>query len=364
MEKHDIRHLKMIPSKRGIDMSDEEYAEFRRTCYEQIYLPYEETLAKNALGNLRRKIRIIYRNFSQSFPDDNARNTDPCYQGTALLAYYETVLFENREKAHDDLYGVSGESCIRIPFGSPRLMVVLILTYHQEQTRESLASQCKVHKSSDTRDLRDKWGFVFKRDSQKGNFEYTKRNADGTLVREGRQPVFFLQVDGWQMPAATPSSPYVSAPGPLRKLIRSSARCGLTASTNRVEVDHRIGVAACARLGIAPATISTLSIDNGVAGEQFQMLCKSANDQKREVCDQCLHGAYSAEHHIPVPDTVKNRDDYLDFAPYHAWDNPDNPPCDQCFWANITPQKKAQQFFEETLATFREHERIEPCATT
>ena len=77
----------------------------------------------------------------------------------------------------------------------------------------------------------------------------------------------------------------------------------LSRSTSQCNIDHRTPVEACKRLGIAPAVLTEESIESGRAIEDFQVLSRSNNCWKREVCAKCLAGK-----DIPLPDILSNKD--------------------------------------------------------
>ena len=86
------------------------------------------------------------------------------------------------------------------------------------------------------------------------------------------------------------NSPYVQVSDAEFTKLKKGKRCPFTASSSRLQLDHRTPSATCNILGIPPAVLTQNGIDLGYWEDDFQMLSPVANTAKREACMKCEMG--------------------------------------------------------------------------
>jgi len=108
--------------------------------------------------------------------------------------------------------------------------------------------------------------------------------------------------------------------GAQRTFLRYCDVCG---SKKDLEADHRCPRATANKMGMVVPEITTEGILDGSAHHEFRSLCKSDNDQKREICLICQAGGAIRNHPMcPNPHAYKQN-----------WNDGDRS-CDGCFYHN------------------------------
>ena len=195
---------------------------------------------------------------------------------------------------------------------APKRLAVLCEIWKKPCNIDKL-SKMSNQSAAHIRDLKDA-GYKLKMNKTQRVFT----GQDGNKYRE---------VIGWEKPKTTTPSTYVKISDKDKCAFLKGKRDPYTGIKNDLEFDHRTPTTVSMDMfGEVPAILTSEMLNNGEADKLFQLLTRSMNAKKREVCKKCINGGIIADTLPVLPKKLNNYKKKFD-ALCHLTKS-----CAGCYW--------------------------------
>ena len=207
----------------------------------------------------------------------------------------------------------------------------LIGYWHIPSTNQELAHVSgQIAKQAQT--LRES-GFIFRTEEKKDGhtkYNWTFHLPNGKEVREiiGFDPTPSVADANWNKLKKTERM--------IIKKVFNKDVLGIGFQPRDGEIDHRMPEIMRKNKGIKATPLTRATIIDGIWDNDYQVLSKQTNNQKREACNKCLKGE-----DIEVPFAIcPNR------SAYKAREDEDNKGCLGCFWYDPLRPKNPRLLYD------------------